>query len=140
MASHVTARPVAGTESQYVPNDPTLRIYRPSIAGGLDPQSKQGFGPEVKVTVVYSRSSAHSVHNEGITVDGKISIQKIQERDPGLHDAIVNGLPWRMITKAVAQNFPPLLPLIQQCGNASLVKGEGELQILRRLHSHSMAA
>ena len=74
-------------------------------------------------------------NNERITVDGKLSLQKIQERDPGLHDAIVNGLPWRMITKAVAQNFPELLPLIQQCGNASLVKGEGELQILIRLHN-----
>ena len=70
-----------------------------------------------------------------IAVDGKISIQKIQEREPGLHDAIVNGLPWRVITKAVALRFPQLPPLIQQCGAASVDKGEGELQILRRLHS-----
>ncbi|CAK9102533.1 unnamed protein product [Durusdinium trenchii] len=62
----------------------------------------------------------------------QLVVKRWKERDPGLHDAIVNGLQWR---KAVAQNFPQLLRLTQQCGNASLVKGEGELQILRRLHS-----
>ena len=57
-----------------------------------------------------SRIAADGVehHSEGVTVDGKISIQKIQERDPGLHDVIVNGLPWRMITKAVAPEFPSI--------------------------------
>ncbi|CAJ1429452.1 unnamed protein product [Effrenium voratum] len=73
-------------------------------------------------------------NNDLICVDGRISLAKIKARDSKLYEAVTDGVTWRVLAKEVAASFPNFLQMLQQYGNASLQRGEHELQVLRRIH------
>ena len=79
-----------------------------------------------------AQSVAHE--NPHISVGGRLSLQLLQERDPAYYAAVVEGLQWDVLAAPVAKAFPQLLCLISRSGNASLARGEHELQVLRRIH------
>ncbi|CAK9026065.1 Uncharacterized protein SCF082_LOCUS17338 [Durusdinium trenchii] len=51
------------------------------------------------------------------------------------YKAATTGITFKVLNKEVARQWPDLLPMIQQYGNASLQKQEHELQMLCRLHA-----
>jgi hypothetical protein len=75
--------------------------------------------------------------NEEMTLGGKLSIEKIKDRDPALAMAAVHGVTWQVITSATVAAFPRMCGLVQAAGNAAgqIAKGEHELQVLRKLHN-----
>ncbi len=73
--------------------------------------------------------------NPHISVSGRLSLQLLEERDPAYHNAVMEGLQWEVLAAPVARAFPELLSLISRSGNASLARGEHELQVLRRIHA-----
>jgi hypothetical protein len=85
------------------------------------------------------RALAHGClsDNEDMTLGGKLSIEKIKERDPSLAMAAVHGVTWQVITSATVAAFPRMCGLVQAAGNAAgqIAKGEHELQVLRKLHN-----
>ena len=77
------------------------------------------------------------VAHEGgaLTQDGKLSLSLVQKHDQAFYKAATTGITFKVLNKEVARQWPDLLPMIQQYGNASLQKQEHELQMLCRLHA-----
>eukprot|EP00435_Cladocopium_sp_Y103_P017255 s3914_g4.t1 len=73
--------------------------------------------------------------NEKVCANGKLSLEMLQRHDPQWHQAVVSGYQWRVLSKHVTTQLPELLTMVQRMGNATLTRGEHELQLLRRLHS-----
>ena len=73
-------------------------------------------------------------HNTGVvSVEGRISMELVQQRDPVLAEHAQVGLHWQIVSAEVAKRFPDLLLMIQASYNATLQKTESELQLLRRV-------
>eukprot|EP00438_Fugacium_kawagutii_P011636 Skav222050 [mRNA] locus=scaffold1020:505380:506684:+ [translate_table: standard] len=78
------------------------------------------------------------VHHEldtGLSMDGCFSMARVQSVDTGMHLACTQGMMWKIISKEAAM-VPGVAELVQQAANASgqLASGEGEFQILKRMH------
>ena len=82
---------------------------------------------------LFDQEVEHS--NEKVCANGKLSKEMLCRHDPQFHDAVVSGYQWRVLSKHVTTQLPELLTMVQRVGNATLAKGEHELQLLRRLHS-----
>ena len=78
---------------------------------------------------------------EGLCHNGRLSLELLSKRDQSFHRAVIDGVPWKVLSKDVASQLPQLLSLFQRMGNATLQRAEHELQFCRRLHqlwiSHS---
>ena len=81
----------------------------------------------------FAQQVAHE--SEHVSISGHLSLERLQKRDPAFHQAVSDGLLWDVIAAPVARAFPELLALVSRSGNASLQRGEHELQVLRRLHA-----
>ncbi|CAJ1395624.1 unnamed protein product [Effrenium voratum] len=83
------------------------------------------------------RLLAQEVEHESdlVSVQGKLSMARLQQRDRAFYEAALHGLEWSVISKDVAEAFPELLHYVQTQGNATLSRGEHELQVVRRLHT-----
>ena len=79
--------------------------------------------------------------DEGLCHNGRLSLEPLSKRDQSFHRAVIDGVPWKVLSKDVASQLPQLLSLVQRMGNATLQRAEHELQFCRRLHqlwiSHS---
>lgn len=73
--------------------------------------------------------------NQDVCIQGKLSKATLKEKDPTFFEAVENGVTWEVVPSFIAKEFPQLADIIQQSGNASLNRGENELQMLRRLHN-----
>jgi hypothetical protein len=73
--------------------------------------------------------------DEKICAQGRLSLECLRQRDEAFHAAVTQGVKWKVITKEAAIQLPQLLSLVQRMGNASLARGEHELQLMRRLHA-----
>ncbi|CAE7273220.1 unnamed protein product [Symbiodinium sp. CCMP2592] len=71
--------------------------------------------------------------SEVISVQGSLSLELVQKRDPVLAEYVLQGLEWTVIAAEVGQKWPDLLQLVQSSCNATLQKTESELQLLRRI-------
>lgn len=80
-------------------------------------------------------ASAAPHESESLSVNGILSLEQVRLRDPVLAQHVVQGLTWQVIAKEVALAHPELLQLVQSSQNATLVKSESELQLLRRVFS-----
>ncbi|CAJ1399720.1 unnamed protein product [Effrenium voratum] len=71
-----------------------------------------------------------------ITVQGKLSMEQLAQRDPLFHSAASEGMTWTVVGRAALERFPSLGPLLQEAGNTSgqLQRKETELQLARRIH------
>lgn len=72
---------------------------------------------------------------QGLTLDGKMSHQRIATKDPVFGDVCKSGLRWKVIAHEAMMEFPNLALLIQAAMNSSgqLARGEHELQKLQRI-------
>ena len=73
--------------------------------------------------------------NQHVAVDGKLNVQKLRDRDTSFADHCQHGLQWLVLSHHVAREFPALLEMVQQRGNATLARPEHELQVMRRIHN-----
>ena len=83
------------------------------------------------------RCFAQELPHEGdemVTHKGKLNLELLRKRDPDFFRAVQDGVLWRVLSKDVAQQLPQLLSLVQRMGNATLQRGEHEVQLMRRLH------
>ena len=71
---------------------------------------------------------------ENISEGGKMSMSKICRSDPGLQDAIKQGLKWLVYKSEVEQLYPAFPSLVQEARNQHLVREENEIQLLLRMH------
>ena len=81
---------------------------------------------------LFDQEVAHE--NEKVSANGKLSKEMLSRHDMAFHEAVVHGYQWRVLSKHVTQQLPELLTMVQRTGNATLARGEHELQLLRRLH------
>ena len=85
------------------------------------------------------RCALHEVvsDEELVSLDGRISMSKIQSIDKALFDACHAGLEWTAIHRDVMDFSPKIAQLIQSACNVSshIAKGESEWQILARMRS-----
>ena len=85
------------------------------------------------------RCALHEVVSEEelISLNGRISMSKIQSIDKALFDACHEGLVWTAIHRDVMDFSPKIAQLIQSACNVSshISKGESEWQILARMRS-----
>lgn len=72
--------------------------------------------------------------DEGLCHNGRLSLELLSKRDQSFHRAVIDGVPWKVLSKDVASQLPQLLSLVQRMGNATLQRAEHELQFCRRLH------
>ena len=75
------------------------------------------------------------METQDVCIQGKLSKATLKEKDPTFFEAVENGVTWEVVPSFIAKEFPQLADIIQQSGNASLNRGENELQMLRRLHN-----
>lgn len=70
-----------------------------------------------------------------ITVDGKLSLEKIKKLDEGYAHAASTGVQWTVIPFFILRHHDPRMSdLLQQAGNATaqIARNEGQLQLLRK--------
>ena len=72
--------------------------------------------------------------SEIVSTNGRLSKELLARHDQAFHKAVTEGYQWRVLSKYVSIQLPELLALVQRMGNATLNRGEHELQLLRRLH------
>ena len=70
-----------------------------------------------------------------LTVNGKLSLEMVQRKDPKLADAIKGGVPWRVVSWQVQAACPEFAHLAQAAANASqgITQVESELQLASRM-------
>ena len=76
-------------------------------------------------------------HPDGkLTVDGRLSMEKLAVIDPAWHTAISQGILWTVISHQVTEEFPQYAPLAQAAGNAAgqIASVEHELQLARKVN------
>ena len=66
--------------------------------------------------------------------EGRLSMELLRRHDPEFARAAREGVVWKILSRHVAAQLPQLLGLVQRMGNATLHRGEHELQLMRRLH------
>ncbi|OLP78270.1 hypothetical protein AK812_SmicGene41565, partial [Symbiodinium microadriaticum] len=66
--------------------------------------------------------------------EGRLSVELLRRHDPEFARAAREGVVWKILSRHVAAQLPQLLGLVQRMGNATLHRGEHELQLMRRLH------
>ena len=79
----------------------------------------------------------YEVMHEGDDVvchEGRLSMELLRRHDPEFARAAREGVVWKILSRHVAAQLPQLLGLVQRMGNATLHRGEHELQLMRRLH------
>ena len=85
------------------------------------------------------RCALHEVASEEelVSLNGRISMSKIQSVDKALFDACHAGLEWTVIHRDVMSFSPQIAQLVQGACNVSshIAKGESEWQILARMRS-----
>jgi hypothetical protein len=85
------------------------------------------------------RCALHEVASEEelVSLNGRISMSKIQSVDKALFDACHAGLEWTVIHRDVMSFSPQIAQLVQSACNVSshIAKGESEWQILARMRS-----
>ena len=86
----------------------------------------------------FSQEVSHTGDDQ-VLLNGKLSLELLRKRDAGFHKAVTEGLVWRVLSAEVAKTMPDFLTMVQRMGNATLQRGEHELQLMRRLHSMWLA-
>ena len=82
---------------------------------------------------------ANATHSDSrLTVDGRLSIEKISSKDSGLASACRTGISWLVLPCYLMEDHPTLPSLIQSAMNSAgqISRSESELQVLRRLHNY----
>ena len=108
------------------------------ILGAVDPASLKALSLAGSHTNCALRCLAQEVPHVGdeiICHEGKLRMALLQKHDSNFHRAANDGVVWRVISRAAALALPQLLSLVQRMGNATLQRGEHELQLMRRLHA-----
>ena len=72
---------------------------------------------------------------ENLSVDNRMSSSKIVANDPGLQDALTNGLKWLILKAIVGVLYPTLPDLVQRAMQATGLaqRAENEVQLLQRI-------
>ena len=65
--------------------------------------------------------------------EGRLNMELLRKRDPAFHKAALDGMLWTVLSRAVAEQLPHLLSLVQRMGNATLQRSEHGLQLMRSL-------
>jgi hypothetical protein len=67
--------------------------------------------------------------------DGRMSASKLSELDKSLGEAIKSGLHWTVISWRVEEQWPNIIEILQEAGNApaQIQKGESEIQITMKI-------
>jgi hypothetical protein len=113
------------------------------LSGGKLAPFDRGCTKIISVWGAHTNAACHCVaagvchDNAELTIDGKLSVAKVQMRDPNFAMAALQGLEWIIIPAEVFKHFPDLESLLQSAGNiaAHMAKGESEQQVIRKIHS-----
>ena len=75
--------------------------------------------------------------DEKLTVDNRLSLEKLKTVDAGWHRAILDGMQWLIISHAVPAEFQQYTGLAQAAGNSAMqiASAEGEMQLARRVNT-----
>ena len=75
--------------------------------------------------------------DEKLTVDNRLSLEKLKAVDAGWHRAIQEGMQWLIISHAVPAEFQQYTSLAQAAGNSAMqiASAEGEMQLARRVNT-----
>ena len=73
--------------------------------------------------------------NPEMTVDGKLSTEKVAAADPAFSRAVREGIPWQVVSHCVVDAFPNLPELISSAHNIAgqIAKAESELQLCGKI-------
>ncbi|CAE7265657.1 unnamed protein product, partial [Symbiodinium microadriaticum] len=84
------------------------------------------------------RAFLHGIPHDDqkVTIDGRLSLDKLHVLDPSWCSAIREGMQWMVISHQVCEAFPDYVGLAQSAGNAAaqIASGEGELQLARKVN------
>ena len=131
--------------SEVRPNDTTpeeVNNTLVSVAGGLLPSVDPGSLKVCSLTKGHTnqglRCAWYGVKctHASLSVDGRMSKDKIAQADEAFGDAINNGLHWLVLSWRVEAEWPEFIEMCMQEGNASaqMQRDEHELQVLLRIH------
>ena len=67
--------------------------------------------------------------NDKLSVNGKYAISKLASLRPSYNEACQEGLPWEVIPWEVEDDFPMIMDLIQEGGNAALTAAQRETKL-----------
>ncbi|CAE7205345.1 unnamed protein product [Symbiodinium sp. CCMP2592] len=75
--------------------------------------------------------------DDKLTVDNRLSLEKLKTVDAGWHRAIQEGMQWLIISHAVPAAFPQYTSLAQAAGNSAMqiASAEGEMQLARKVNT-----
>ena len=70
-----------------------------------------------------------------VCTEGRLDMMKLQAKDGAFHDACLNGVTWRVVSRQVVERFPAFCKLAQSAANASghIAREETELQLCRKI-------
>ena len=85
------------------------------------------------------RMISHGVTHSDVraTIDGKLSIDRLQVVDREMAEACRSGLRWTVLPSSVMDKHPDLAWLIQSAMNSAgqIARAESEMQVLKRVHA-----
>ena len=123
MCREFNRRLSAEANGKLAPVNPTMLKYA-SIVGSHANQAARCF--------------VHGVCHEDpkVTIEGRLSMEKLAMVDPLWHSSIREGLTWMVVSYEIAEVFPEYVALAQSAGNAAgqIASGEGELQLSRKVN------
>ena len=105
-----------------------------NMLGTMDTSQIKALSLAGSHTTAVLRCFAQELPHEGdemVTHKGKLNLELLRRRDPDFFRAVQDGA---LASLDVAQQRPQLLSLVQRMGNATLQRGEHEVQLTRRLH------
>ena len=70
-----------------------------------------------------------------VCTEGRLDMMKLQAKDGAFHDACLNGVTWRVVSRQVVERFAAFCKLAQSAANASghIAREETELQLCRKI-------
>lgn len=82
--------------------------------------------------------ASHVEHKDDeLTLDGRLSLERLASKDGAFYKAIVDGETWMVLEATCSTTWPTLAETVQAAYNAAgqLARHETDLQVMKRLHT-----
>lgn len=82
--------------------------------------------------------ASHVEHKDDeLTLDGRLSLERLASKDGAFYKAIVDGETWMVLEATCSTTWPTLAETVQAAYNAAgqLARRETDLQVMKRLHT-----
>jgi hypothetical protein len=134
---------------EIIPGDKTVEVFNRVLSEGVDlapvPEDSINFGSLSCGHTNYGlRCIAAGVASTCplLSDGGRMSITKLQARDPEYGKAVTRGLFWKVLNWTVRARYPKAMSILQAARNVSgqIQRKENEMQGLLRLHGMASSA